>query len=185
MQTLSTYASPTANRYVLPRPTRVIVVVIDEDTDTQRILGTWLGSVGFTVVAAADAGAAAALLAGRRPAVIISELRGRQVNARVLLDDIRGEPALAAIPLIVHTSRVTPAEQALAGAVADLLIAKPSRLVDVLAAVRMFTSAPSIHGDDEGEAAARARLALDVDSPPMRRGDAVGDEESQPGTALQ
>lgn len=184
MQTPITHAGDAAHQYFLPRRSRDVVVVIDEDADTQRILGSWLGAAGFTVVVAADARDAESSLAGRRPDVVISELRGRQVDSAVLVDGILATPSLAAAPLIVHTSRVAAADRALAGAVGDLVISKPSRLVDVLAAVRRVMSAPPDR-DDEGEAAAGVGHAPHLDPSPVSRGDAVGDEQPQARSPLQ
>lgn len=163
-----------------PRPT---VVVIDQDEDTCRILGLLLGTAGMTVVSAGDAATAARALAGRRAAVVISELRGRAALADVLLDGVVAQPALRGVPLVVHTSRVWPEDLARAKAAGAIAVfAKPARLASLLACVRMLAGASSRPGGkDEREHAARPRCGLDLDPPAVPLGDAAGDRQPQPG----
>lgn len=173
---LYTHLAPAA-----PRPT---VVVIDQDEDTCRIVGLLLGTAGMTVVCAGDAATAARVLDERRPAVVVSEVRGRAPHAEPLLDGIARQPALRGAPLVVNTSRVLPADLARAKACgAAALFTKPTSLASLLACVRMLAGAPSgPGGEDEREHAALPRCALDLDPPAVPLGDAAGDRQPQPRT---
>ena len=164
-------------------PRRPMVVVIDQDEDTCRILTLLFGAAGMTVVTAGDAATAAAALGGRHPAVVVSELRGRAAFAEFLLEGIAREPALRGAPLVVHTSRLWPSELAhltISNAVA--LFAKPTGLGALLACVRMLaTTASDPGGDHEREHAADAHRAFNVDPPAVPLGDAASDRQPQPG----
>jgi DNA-binding response OmpR family regulator len=172
-----------------------MIAVIDEDEDTRRILASYLGSAGFAVVCAAHARDAAVTCTTRPIAVVVSELRGRRVDAASLVEAIRGEPALREAPLIVNTSRVADADRAYARAHgAAAFFTKPTDLRALLRCIWMLVETPSsgvcAHTagsrrirEDERERTPVAQPTLDVDPPSVPLGDSLCDHEPEPRPA--
>jgi CheY-like chemotaxis protein len=117
------------------------VLIIDDDDDIRETIVESLSEEGFAVVGAASGGAALALLAsaGPKPALILLDLMmpvmtGAEFRARQL-----GDPALAAIPVVILTA--DPAAEARAVELKTTgWLRKPLKLQTLIDVVASFAS---------------------------------------------
>jgi CheY-like chemotaxis protein len=85
-------------------PTREVMVV-DDDDDVRESIAETLETVGYVVVRAADGlDALGHLRLCGLPELIVLDLMMPRVNGWELCDIVRGDPALAAIPILVITA---------------------------------------------------------------------------------
>jgi DNA-binding response OmpR family regulator len=107
-------------------PGAAVALLVDADDDFRYILDQMLMAIGYDVVHADDADDARRLAATIRPALIITDVRTRLHDPRVLPLELRREPAMAAVPMIVCNSWVYPGDRDLArSAGADLFMTVP------------------------------------------------------------
>ncbi|TXF12368.1 sigma 54-interacting transcriptional regulator [Pelomicrobium methylotrophicum] len=82
------------------RPT---VLLVDDDPDLLKLVGTRLTSAGYEVVAVESAEAALARLSVQRPQVVVTDLRLQGLDGMALFQSIRAsDPALPVIVLTAH-----------------------------------------------------------------------------------
>lgn len=114
------------------------ILLINQDLDTVRICTDLFSTRGFDVVAVE--GTEEGLRAARAlaPAVIVAELLSRSEAGWEIIQALKGDPAVAAIPLVAFTAFALADDRRRARA-ADLFVAKPADLREVVAAVERFT----------------------------------------------
>jgi CheY-like chemotaxis protein len=121
-----------------------LIVVIDDDVDSQQILRTLLEGAGYQVQGLLDSQAALEELRRAPPALIALDLKMEPLDGWTLLGQIRDDPALAAIPVVICS--VLDQAGAQVGVLPNVAgyLPKPVRQEDVLAFVRQFTPASTI-----------------------------------------
>jgi len=122
-------ASPTAVAEV-PTPARSSsVLVVDDSLIIRRIAAGYLTQAGITVDTAVDGGDALEKLRANAYALVVSDLEMPRVNGFELIAEMRRQPELAAIPVIILTSRdaAKHRDRALELGAADYLIKPISR----------------------------------------------------------
>jgi CheY-like chemotaxis protein len=112
-------------RRLLAAPRRKGVLVVDDDPVTGTALGRILRRAGYASLAAADGKAGLALARARRPDLIITDYRMPEMDGLMLLRELRSDPALKDVPVVMVSGHAT---RGLARQVGDLsarLLSKP------------------------------------------------------------
>ena len=84
---------------------RPCVLLVDDDSDINRFLGSRLQKCGIDIVCAADAYSAFRIACRCEPAVIVTDYFMPDGDGEYLLKLLRSETATATIPVIVLTGR--------------------------------------------------------------------------------
>jgi CheY-like chemotaxis protein len=130
-------------------PGQPCILIVDDDADLVAFLFSVLVESGYSTVAASHGQQALDLLErGLRPHVILIDLMLPQVSGIELLDHIRTDPELKAIPRIVITG--APERRAI---VADAVFEKPFDHGELLQAIDRLV--PSGGGDANARPASR------------------------------
>jgi len=115
----------------------VRVLVIDDDPDLIALLTRGLQLKGkYDVVAATDGIQGIKLVYDMRPDCIVADIRMPGINGYQFVRAMRGDPATAAIPIVILSALIQINEQ-LAGILtgADAYLIKPVRIGDVVRAI--------------------------------------------------
>ncbi|MCK6425093.1 MAG: Hpt domain-containing protein [Burkholderiaceae bacterium] len=96
-------AVPAGAELALPAP---LVLVVDDSLTVRRITKRLLEREGYRVALAKDGLEALDLLGGERPAVVLSDIEMPRMDGFDLLRNIRGDAALAGLPVVMITSRI-------------------------------------------------------------------------------
>ncbi len=117
----------------LPALERTLVVVIDDNVDTQQLYGRYLAGSRYRAAGALNADAGLGLVLESLPQAIVLDVMMPHKDGWTLLGQLREHPATAHIPVIVCS--ILPQEQlALALGAAEFL-RKPVSREDLLAAL--------------------------------------------------
>jgi signal transduction histidine kinase/DNA-binding response OmpR family regulator len=121
-----------------------LIAVIDDDVDSQQILRTMLEPAGYYVQSILDSQVALEELRRVLPSLIVLDLKMEPLDGWTLLGQIREDPSLAAIPVVI-CSVVDPASERI-GVLNNVAayLRKPVRQEDVLALLRQFAPAGTI-----------------------------------------
>jgi CheY-like chemotaxis protein len=85
------------------------ILIVDDDADSVEVLGGLLTDAGYDVAAAPDGVAAlVALYWSPRPDLILLDLWMPIVPGGDVLDQLRGDPILSTIPVVVLTAAPVP-----------------------------------------------------------------------------
>lgn len=110
------------------------LLVVDDDEDIRELLRTYLGSVGYTVLEAADAKALRAVLTTQPVDLILLDQRLPDADGLVLAREIR---ANSNVGIIIITGFGQPVDRILGLELgADDYVAKPVELRELLARIR-------------------------------------------------
>jgi chemotaxis protein histidine kinase CheA len=103
----SSDAAATASAAVLPAPTfaAATVMVVDDSLTVRKITGRLLERAGYRVAAAKDGEDALEQIAAHRPDVVIADIEMPRMDGFELVRRLRADPDLAALPVIMITSR--------------------------------------------------------------------------------
>src|SRR3954470_334500 len=118
------------------------VLVVEDDPSVRGLLQTLLAAEGYDVAVASDGLAGLVKASSRRPAVILLDLMMPDLGGVRVLEELRGDPALADVPVIVVTGKVdaVPAMQQILGE--ESVFAKPFGVAELLARVADVTGGP-------------------------------------------
>ena len=113
-------------------------MVIDDEADVRLIARLVLNAAEFEVLEVEDgAEALAELEAGRRPDVLLLDVRMPNLDGWGLLREMRDDPSLASVPVVVLTADLSARSEAPAiMREGDVLLTKPFQADDLLQAVR-------------------------------------------------
>jgi CheY-like chemotaxis protein len=89
-----------------PRP---LALIADDEDEVRRLVGEVLAEVGFDVVTARDGVELLDLALRHRPQVIIADVMMPKMDGYTAVARLRGQPATAAIPVIMLTGCMDPA----------------------------------------------------------------------------
>ncbi len=121
-------SSPTTAQHIL---------VVDDDQDIVRLVRAYLEKAGFRVLIAHNGQTALHILRRDRPALVILDLMLPDRDGWDITRLVRGEPALAHIPIIMLTARVDATDRIIGLELgADDYITKPFNPREVVARVR-------------------------------------------------
>jgi CheY-like chemotaxis protein len=118
------------------------VMVVDDESDVRLIARLVLGAAEFEVVEV-DSGtsAMAQLASGPRPDVVLLDVRMPGLDGWTVLREIRADPELADLPVVVFTADMSARGEAPPELrERDLLITKPFQADDLLRAVQTAVS---------------------------------------------
>jgi DNA-binding response OmpR family regulator len=114
-----------------------LVVCADDDEDILSLVALRLARAGFEVASATDGDQALELIRSRRPALAILDVMMPRRTGYEVLAELRDDPALAAMKVILLSARVQEAdvERGLEAG-ADAYLAKPFKAPELVATVQ-------------------------------------------------
>lgn len=118
------------------------VLVVEDDPSVRGLLQTLLAAEGYEVAVASDGLAGLVKASSQRPALILLDLMMPDLGGVRVLEELRGDPGLADVPVIVVTGKIdaVPAMEQLLGA--ENVFAKPFGVAELLARVADVTGGP-------------------------------------------
>ena len=115
------------------------VLVVEDDPNVRGLLETLLASEGYEVSTASDGLAGLVKLSSTRPDLMLLDLMMPDLGGVRVLEELRADPQLSAVPVIVVTGKV----EAVAGLRdvlgADNVFVKPFGVAELLARVAEVT----------------------------------------------
>jgi len=118
------------------------VLVVDDDEDIREALQIALFAAGLAAETAGDGDEALARLRCEpRPSLVILDLMMPRRSGADLLEALRADPELAAVPVVVLSGDHTAGASAMAAGATAFLV-KPVDLVDLLATMARLGHAP-------------------------------------------
>jgi chemosensory pili system protein ChpA (sensor histidine kinase/response regulator) len=116
-----------------------LVLVVDDSITVRHVTQRFLQREGFRVTVASDGLQAFAQLQDERPAVVLTDIEMPRMNGMELIRQIRGDSKLAALPIIVITSRIAQKHRDHAMALgANHYLGKPYSESELLGLVHSF-----------------------------------------------
>jgi DNA-binding response OmpR family regulator len=119
------------------------VLVVEDDPSVRGLLQTLLSAEGYEVVTASDGLAGLVKATASSPSLILLDLMMPDLGGVRVLEEMRGDPALAEIPVIVVTGKIdaVPGMRELLGE--HNVFLKPFGVSELLARVSDVTGGPS------------------------------------------
>ena len=123
-------------------PTRVLVV--EDDPSVRGLLHTLLSAEGYEVATASDGLAGLVKATAQHPALVLLDLMMPDLGGVRVLEELRDDPELADIPVIVVTGKIdaVPGMRALLGE--DNVFVKPFAVAELLTRVGDVTGGPNL-----------------------------------------
>ena len=115
----------------MPRPRsegrpRRLVLIVEDHPDTQSAVAEVLEDLGWDVAVASDGDLALHIMRDRRPDVVYLDLNLPHISGYEVCEEMRTDPALRNIPVVMTSARVTVDVRANSlEAGADVYVAKP------------------------------------------------------------
>ena len=124
--------------------TAVKVLVVEDDPSVRGLLQTLLSAEGYEVQTASDGLAGLVKVTSSPPALVLLDLMMPDLGGVRVLEEMRDDPELANIPVIVVTGKVdaVPGMRALLGE--DNVFIKPFAVAELLARVGEVTGGPEL-----------------------------------------
>ena len=121
----------------------VRVLVVEDDPSVRGLLQTLLAAEGYEVATASDGLAALVKATSSPPSLVLLDLMMPDLGGVRVLEEMREDPELAEVPVIVVTGKVDalPGMRALLGE--DNVFLKPFAVGELLARVDDVTGGPS------------------------------------------
>lgn len=120
----------------------VSVLVVEDDPSVRGLLQTLLQAEGYGVATASDGLAGLGKATSSHPSLVLLDLMMPDLGGARVLEEMRVDPELADIPVIVVTGQIdsVPAMRDLLGE--DNVFLKPFAVADLLARVSAVTGGP-------------------------------------------
>ena len=113
------------------------ILVVDDDPEIARLLRAYLKQAGYQVLIAYDGETALHIIRRERPDLVVLDLMLPDRDGQDVTRIVRGDPALAATPIIMLTARVEDHDKILGLELgADDYVTKPFNPREVVARVR-------------------------------------------------
>ena len=118
------------------------VLVVEDDPSVRGLLHTLLSAEGYDVATASDGLAGLVKATASKPALVLLDLMMPDLGGVRVLEELRDDPELADIPVIVVTGKVdaVPGMRALLGD--DNVFVKPFAVAELLIRVSDVTGGP-------------------------------------------
>ncbi len=87
-------------------------LVVDDDPDIRKLVGTYLKDLGYTVSEAADGRAAIKKLDQERPTLLCVDLMLPESSGYDVCEHAQKSPALQGLPIVMISARSMPEDQA-------------------------------------------------------------------------
>ena len=118
------------------------VLVVEDDPSVRGLLHTLLSAEGYEVATASDGLAGLVKATASKPQLVLLDLMMPDLGGVRVLEELRDDPELADIPVIVVTGKVdaVPGMRALLGD--DNVFVKPFAVAELLARVGDVTGGP-------------------------------------------
>jgi DNA-binding response OmpR family regulator len=140
------------------------VLVIDDEIHIVRLVRDYLEQAGYRVLTASSAGNGLQILRGESPDLVVLDLGLPDRDGWDLTRQIRSDPHLAAVPIIMLTARVAESDRIVGLELgADDYIAKPFNPREVVARVRAVLRRSSASKTDLPRRLSIGELTLDPD----------------------
>ena len=115
------------------------ILVVEDHEDNRQILRDLLGSAGYEMIEAGNGEAGVAAAAAEHPDLILMDIQLPILDGYEATRQIKSDPALSAIPIIVVTSYALSGDEEKARiAGCDAYVAKPYSPRQLLARIRDF-----------------------------------------------
>jgi len=112
------------------------VLVVEDDPTLRRVIELVLDARGYVVDQARNGKAALERMAEVPPDVVVADLKMPLMDGFELLERMRAQPALEAIPLILLTGNLEAARAAVG---ADAVLTKPFEPAELIATIAKLT----------------------------------------------
>jgi len=118
------------------------VLVVEDDPSVRGLLQTLLSAEGYDVVTASDGLAGLVKATSNSPALVLLDLMMPDLGGVRVLEEMRDDPALADIPVVVVTGKIDaiPAMRELLGE--ENVFLKPFAVAELLGRVAAVTGGP-------------------------------------------
>ena len=114
-----------------------LILVVDDDKEVVRLMRGYLEQAGYEVLAAYDGETAIHILRREKPDLLLLDLMLPDRDGYDITRLVRGDPALASIPIIMLTARVEDTDKIIGLEIgADDYVTKPYNPREVVARVR-------------------------------------------------
>lgn len=111
-------------------------MIVEDEPDAAELFAEMMRLDGFRVLKAYSGGPALALLEQERPDIIFLDVMMPGISGLEVLRQIRADPALCAIPVVMISARAMPADiESGIQAGASIYLTKPVRYTDLKSAV--------------------------------------------------
>jgi chemosensory pili system protein ChpA (sensor histidine kinase/response regulator) len=135
-----------ANAPILPGKETIrpapLVLVVDDSLTVRRVTKRLLEREGYRVALAKDGLEALDVLSGERPVAVLSDIEMPRMDGFDLLRNIRGDAALASLPVIMITSRIAKKHRDIATELgANHYLGKPYSEEELLGLLRQHVGA--------------------------------------------
>lgn len=127
-------------------PTGPHVLVVEDDPNVRGLLETLLKAEGYIVTTASDGLAGLVKMATDRPALILLDLMMPDLGGVRVLEEMRGDPVLADVPVVVVTGKVDAVGQLRDVLGEDSVFLKPFVVEQLLDRIAEITGGPENGG---------------------------------------
>ena len=119
-----------------------LIMVVDDSITVRRVTQRLLQREGYRVVMAADGLQALERLQEERPAVVLSDIEMPRMDGFDLARNIRADPRLAGLPIVMITSRIAEKHREHAKELGvDHYLGKPYAEDELMSLVRHYCNA--------------------------------------------
>jgi DNA-binding response OmpR family regulator len=115
------------------------VLVMEDDPNVRGLLHTLLGSEGYDVVTASDGLAGLVKASAQPPALVLLDVMMPDLGGMRVLQELRSDPELAEVPVLVLTGRVEVVPELEAEIGPERVFVKPFGVPELLARVAVLT----------------------------------------------
>ena len=123
----------------------VKILVVEDDPSVRGLLQTLLSAEGYDVATASDGLAGLVKATSSPPALVLLDLMMPDLGGVRVLEEMRGDPELSSIPVIVVTGKIDAIPQMRELLGEDNVFLKPFAVGELLGRVADVTGGP--HGD--------------------------------------
>jgi DNA-binding response OmpR family regulator len=113
------------------------ILIVDDDLDTLKLVGTTLEREGYTIVAASDGEKALQQVAAERPSLILLDVMMPKMDGYEVTRRLKSDPITASIPIILFTAKAQVGDKVEGLEIgADDYMTKPTHPAELVARVR-------------------------------------------------
>jgi CheY-like chemotaxis protein len=116
-----------------------VVMIVEDDDDTREAMSEAIGILGYRTVTATNGREALSMLRGRDasvPCVIVLDLMMPEMDGWELSAELKTDPVLASIPIVIVTADVNASRHTAAGEA--MFLQKPVELSILQQTIRRF-----------------------------------------------